>query len=169
MEFAYTFWASVIFIGGTAFALWLFKPGVGDAPSNWQGFVAYFFQSARERGVDYVNEDEDERPTAPGFAPGFETVSRGVSDYSDAPNSSQTPDLDFIDPKWVDRLAELVYRGELGKTAAIKIGLQLPSGEKYQRGKAALDEALARQSGKAVEDDRDKRLEQVAQQAALRH
>lgn len=82
------------------------------------------------------------------------------------PNSPETGDLDFIDPKLVERLAALVASGKLGKTDAIKIGLQLPSGEKYQRGKAALDAALAGLSARAeFIGEREERIKrEVAQQ-----
>lgn len=48
MEFARVFWTSIAFIGGVVGLLWLFKPGVGDAPSNWTRFVNRFFQPAAE-------------------------------------------------------------------------------------------------------------------------
>lgn len=100
--------------------------------------------------------------------PVFETETRGEIPREIQRNPPEIPHLDFPDPKLVERLAELVYRGKLNKTDAIQIGLQLKSGEKYQRGKAALDAAIARLDGKDIEQERDERLAGVAQAAVNR-
>lgn len=97
--------------------------------------------------------------------PSFETKTRAEIPQEIQRNSSETPGLDFIDPAQVEMLARLVHRGALGKTDAIKIGLQFPSGEKYQKGKAALDLALAQLDGSATKQDQEERLRAVSLEA----
>lgn len=108
------------------------------------------------------------RSLAPSLPLDFETETRGVSPQEIQVNRPETPDFGFIDPARLEMLARLVSAGALGKTAAIQIGLQLPSGAKYQAGKAALDAELERINGRDREAEREKRLEEIAQKVAQR-
>lgn len=125
-------------------------------------------RSGHDGAVVLSSSTDHERPMRPGFAADFETETRAEIPREIQRNSPETPSSDFIDAALVKTLATLVHRGELGKTAAIKIGLQRESGARYQAGKAALDAALARMNGTTAADEREHRLRTVAREAVSR-